>query len=548
VLSLAGCGPGPAPTAAPEEPAGAGPAGEGPAAEEPVVLRVGAIEDVDCWNPWSCSSVWITGYLLFEGFADHGPMPGCYGEPRLADSWEVSEDGKTWTIHLHDGITFSDGTPFTAETAVDYINWFNSTELKYWYAESLYMESVEALDERTLRYTTSEPILNSPDYRFQWWYFVPPHIWGELDDETLYTLDYSSPVATGPYVLVDHEPGVHLIFDARDDYYRGKPSIDRIVVQIYANTDALLNAFLAGEIDMTHVEMPPETYDVLASAPNVTVEEKPPGGVHFLTFNMHASGNKHPALEDPILREAIDYAIDKDQLVEAALLGHGVTCPTNWACGPNYQDQLDPSLEVTPFDLDKARQLLEDGGYLDTDGDGVRETPDGEPLRFRFYFESETPAHVTMTEYLTDWFKSIGIQIDPTAYDWATWNAQVLDERDYDLALGYETTDIDAAAIDYEFSCWTADAGTSAYNDPGYCNEELDNLLYEYWLASDQETAYEALWQAERIINHDRPLILLAGQNMIQAYNNEKFEFPTGSCDLSLGMWSPWGLMQAKVK
>jgi peptide/nickel transport system substrate-binding protein len=521
---------------------------EPPAEEEKVVLRVGQVEDYDCWNPWSCSSTWDKGYIVYEGLADHGPVPGCDGVPSLADSWEVSKDGRTWTINLHEGITSSDGEPFDAHTAVDYINWFNSTDLKYWFAETLYMESVEAVDDLTFRYTTSEPILNSPNYSFQWWLFLPPHIWGALDQDTLYSYDNYPPIATGPYVVTEHVPGSYIIFDAREDYYRGKPPIDRIVVQLYANMDAVVNAFVAGEIDMTYEEMPPEAYELLKSAPNAVVEERPPGGVHFLAFNMHVDGNKHPAVEDPVVREAIDYAIDKQLLLDVALLGHGVLCPTNWACGPNYADQLNPDLKVTPFDLDHANQLLEEAAYIDTDGDGIRETPDGQPLEFRFYFESEVPPALTITDYLKGWFKEIGIAITPEAFDSATWNDFVLNERDFDIGLGYQGIDIDAAAIDYELSCWTADAGTSAYNDPGYCNEEMDDLVYEYWLNADKEAAYEALFAAEEIINNDRPQIFLVGQNQIQAYNGSKFTFPEMPCDISTGFWSHWSLLRAEVK
>jgi peptide/nickel transport system substrate-binding protein len=490
------------------------------------------------------------GHLIYEGFADHGPMPGCSGVPRLADLWEVSEDGKTWTIKFAEGITFSDGEPFNAHTAVEFIDWFTTTgDLMYWFAEALYVDSYEAVDDLTLRYTMTEPILSSPDYTFQWWYFLPPHIWGEMGEDELYTYNDYPPIGTGPYVVTEHEPGSYLIYDAREDYYRGKPPIDRIVVQFYANIDALLNAFLAGEIDMTFDEMPPETYEALIAAPNAVVQERPPGGVHFLVFNMHASGNKHPAVEDPILREAIDYAIDKQQLLDVALLGHGVLCPTNWACGPNYEDQLHPDLEVTPFDLAYANQLLDEAGYADTDGDGIRETADGQPLEFRYYFESEQPAPLAMNDYIKGWLAEIGISIIPEAFDWATWNDYVLNERDFDLALAYNLMDIDAAAIDYEFSCWTADAGTSAYNDPGYCNEELDELLFEYWLGSDKEAAYEALWKVQELIYNDRPLIFIAGQNMIQAYNSEKFTFPDEfPCDISVGLWSPYTLLQAEVK
>src|SRR4030042_251130 len=245
------------------------------AKEEPVILRVGGLEDVDCWNPWSCVSIWFFGYFVYEGFTDHGTASsGVAGEPRRADSWEASVDGLTWTIKLHPGITFNDGTPVTSQTVGDFINWWNTTDLVMNTAETASMQSVEAIDELTLQYTTADPIINSPDYDFIWWFIAPPHIWGEMNNDTLFSYESYPPVGTGPYIVAEHVPGSHVTFEARSDYYRGKPPIDRIVYQIYPTNDGLVSALLTGEIDLTLPFMPPEMYNTLASAANATVEDK----------------------------------------------------------------------------------------------------------------------------------------------------------------------------------------------------------------------------------------------------------------------------------
>lgn len=519
------------------------------AEKEPVILRVGGLDDIDCWNPHSCTSIWFYGHLVFEGFTDHGAASkGCEGVPRLADSWEVSDDGLTWTVNLHEGITFNDGTPVTAQTIVDFIDWWNSTDLIYHTAETLSMESYEAIDDLTLQYTTLDPIVNSPDYDFIWWYMGPPHIWGELDNDTLWGFESYPPVGTGPYVVTEHEPGSHVIFDAREDYYRGKPPIDRVVYQIYANNDALISALLAGEIDLTLPWMPPESYDQLSSASNVTVEEKHPGAWHELIFNMHPEGNKNPAIEDPKVREAVDYAIDKETLIDIALLGHGITCPTNWGCGPNYESELNPDLVVTPFDLAMANQILDEAGYMDTDGDGIRETPDGEPLAFRLTTQAEVPSQLVMADLIAESLSEIGIGVEVEVLELTTWYATILDERDFDMAIDTEPHDIDPASMDFWYSCWSADAGSGALNFAGYCNEEMDELVYAFWYSDDLEGRWEPMFQAQEMLNQDRPIVILAGQNSLQAYRNDRFEFPMDTCDVGLGMMDPLSLLNATVK
>jgi peptide/nickel transport system substrate-binding protein len=552
-LLLVSCGPRAAPTTTAPGEAPVQPTEEQVQPEEvekePVILRVGGLEDVDCWNPWSCTSIWFFGHLVYEGFTDHGSAStGCAGVPRLADSWEASEDGLTWTIKLHEGVTFNDGTPVTAQTIVDFVDWWNSTELITHVAETLSMESIEAIDDLTLQYTTGDPIINSPDYDYIWWYMAPPGIWGELDDETLYSFESFPPVGTGPFVVTEHEPGSHVIYDAREDYYRGKPPIDRVVYQIYANNDALVSALLSGEIDLTLPFMPPESYEQLASGANVTVEEKPPGAWHELIFNMHPEGNKNAAIDDPKVREAIDYAIDKDKLIDVALFGHGITCATNWGCGPNYENELNPDLKVTPFDLGKAGQLLDDAGYVDTDNDGIRESPGGEPLVFGLSYQAEVPSQLVMADLIAGWLKEIGIEVDVEALELTTWYATILDERNFDMAIDTEPHDIDPASMDFWYSCWSADAGSGALNFAGYCNDEMDGLIYEYWYSDDLEGRWEPMFKAQEILNQDRPIIILAGQNSLQAYRNDRFEFPTDTCDVGLGMMDPLSLLNATVK
>ena len=116
------------------------------------------------------------------------------------------------------------------------------------------------------------------------------------------------------------------------------------------------------------------------------------------------------------------------------------------------------------------------------------------------------------------------------------------------MAIDGDSHDIDPASMDFWYSCWAADAGSGALNYPGYCDEEMDELVYEWWYATDPEARWEPMFRAQEILNQDRPIIILAGQNSLQAYRNDRFEFPFDTCDVSLGMMSPQGLLNATVK
>lgn len=514
--------------------------------KEEVVLRVGILSDLPCWNPYSCFSGIETNWLLYDRIADAGPEPGCDPVPGLANSWEHSEDYKTWTLHLDEGITFHDGNPFTAQSLVDHVKWVQSTSINYWYFETMMMESIEAVDELTVEYTTSEPISISPDFNYIWYYVVPPYIWEEFDDSSLWSHVYDPPIGTGPYMMTEHAKGEYIIWEAYDDYHRGKPPIDKMIWQIYSNEEAMINALLSGEIDSTYMDVSPQYVSVLSEDENITVEEKP-GAINFnLYFNTVEDSSRHPAIADEAVREAIDYAIDKQQIVDVALLGHGITCPTNWACGPMFEGEVNPELEIVPYDLNKAKQILDDAGYTDSDSDGVRETPDGQPLEFRLFIHQEVSAELTMADSIKGWLSEIGIVLNTEALEDATWQNMV-GERDYDLAIGTMKPDIDPGALDFYYSCWSADAGTSGNNAAGYCNPVVDDKVAEYVYSSDPEEALEAIFEAQRIMNEDRPFITLAAVNSVQAYRSDRFEFPSDTCHWT-GIIGSQGLMNAVVK
>jgi peptide/nickel transport system substrate-binding protein len=536
----------PEPTQPPPEPTEESAAVE----EEPVLMRVGGVQDIDCWNPYTCAYIWDWGDIIYEGFHGKGSwQTGCEGVPRLAKSMEASEDGLTWTIQLNEGVTFSDGTPFNAQSAVDFIEWIRSTEsLVYWFYETTYMTDVQAIDDYTFQFTTEYPISNFPNMDAVWMWMLPPHIWGEMDEAEALAFENAEPVGTGPYQLTEYAPGQYMIFDALENYYQGKPPVDRIVYQIYSNTDALINALISGEIDLTTKDLTPEYFDVLASAENVTVVEMPPGNDHFLAFNMYAGANKHPAIEDPAVREAIDHAIDREFLVDVILLGHGVVCPNNYACGPAWEAVLNPDLEVTPFDLEKANEILDDAGYVDTDGDGIRETPDGEPLAFRLAYAVEVPSEVAMTDSIKGWLAEIGIDVEVEAQETGTLTDNVLGQRDFDMAIIYTTTDIDPGYMDFSGACWAADAGTSGWNMPGYCNPEMDELVFAYMTTPDKEEAMGYMFEAQAIFNQDRPLLILAGENLVQAYRDDRFTFPHDPCGEGNGLWSYPSILNVEVK
>ena len=504
--------------------------------EEPVILRVGWLTPIDCWSPWVCESIWTYGDLWGDTYFGKGP--NCEPVPtRILDSWELSEDGKTWTLNVAEGVTFSNGEICDAQAAAGQLEWQASNPaLADWYSVTAQLASIEILDEFTAKLNTNSPTTLFANVEGNFITLLPPSVYQNMSEEETFTFDWYPPIGTGPYIVTDWEQGSYIILEARPDYHRGKPPIDRIVVQIYSNTDAMVSAFLGGEIDMTGF-LPPESLDTITSMPNVKIYEHVGSVKYEIEFNVSTDGNKHIAIDDPSVREAIDFAIDRQQLIDVALLGQGTLCPTNWACPPTMMDQINPDLSVTPYDPEHAKQILSDAGYLDLDEDGILETADGLPLKFRLFYEVDDAPSLTIADMISGWLGNIGIAVEINAVDYGMVS-DLRNTRDFDMLIYNMYTDVNGPfQMDWTLSCWAVAAGAGGLNYSGFCNEEFDTLVETAYYTTDQEEFLELQFEAQAIVNSVRPFIVLAGVNEVQAVRDDRFEFPSEICHVSSGGW-----------
>jgi peptide/nickel transport system substrate-binding protein len=356
-----------------------------------------------------------------------------------------------------------------------------------------------------------------------------------LTDENVTTFENFPPIGAGPYTVTEWVPGSSITFDGNPTYHRGKPPIDRIVLQIFTNTDALVNSLIAGDIDMTTL-LSGDYVETMKQTPNIAIYAEPPRQKYELEFNVASAGKKHAAIDDPAVREAIDYSINRQQILDVALLGYGELCPTNWACRSVSPDQVNPELAVTPYDPDHAKQILEAAGYRDADGDGILETAAGEPLQFRLAYESADPVELTIADMITADMKEIGIGTEIEAVEAGMVN-DLLNGRDFDLLIYGMYTDVFAPIqLNWTSTCAAAEAKASGHNFPGFCNAEFDELVGAAYAALDKETLQEALFSAEKILYDERPFIVLAAMTGVQGVRSDRFEFPNSEyCQLSSG-------------
>jgi peptide/nickel transport system substrate-binding protein len=507
---------------------------EEPTQAEPSTLRVGVTNIWDTANPAFAWSGYDIRFLLYDTLSEWAHLDTF--EPGLAESWSVSDDGLVWTFNIREGVTFHDGTPCTAEDVAWGLNWIieNDIESMAFFLEDF--EEVVALDPTTLQVTLSAPVANMISALLIYTYILPRSVWEDIPEEELMEFeDLEAGIGTGPYKLVEWVEDEYLIVEANEDYWRGRPPIDRIIWQQYATDDALVQAILAGEVDV--IGVPSTAVQTLQEVENIEVSIGPTLAIFMLIINSHEEGSQPDNLNDPAVRLAIDHAIDKQQIINVAYLGYAE--PATAFLPPAMGDFHNSDIEGTPFDPDEGNRILEEAGYVDGDGDGIREDADGNPLEYRLY-TIEGAENARVLEIISDNLAQIGISAPPTVMDEDSLIA-LYPDYDFDMIYWDWGLDPDPKFAMNLFTCGERVEG--GWNDSGYCDPEYDEKYYEQGAIVDREARRQLLWEMQEELFEKRPYIVLAYPLGIEAYRNDRFIL-NNECG---GVITKWCLLQAEV-
>jgi peptide/nickel transport system substrate-binding protein len=525
IPGLAACAPTAEPTAAPEattapEPTTAPEATQPPEptttaeAQEPVTIRVGTTYIWDTANPTYGWYGYNLRYLIYDTLVEEAGIANFI--PGLAESWEVSDDGLVWTFKIREGVTFHDGTPCTAEDVAWSLNWTLEYEPETFSFYLANFAEVVALDDTTLQVTLSDPVGNM-EYLLMYVWILPRSVWeGMTYDEIMEFEDISAGIGTGPYKLVEWVEGEYLILEANESYWRGAPAIDRVVWQEFATEDAMVQALLAGEIDVAD-DIPRTAVSTLQDAEGVEVPILESTVVDELIINSHEDGTQPASLNDPAVRLAIAYAIDKQQIVNVAYLGYAE--PASVIIPTSMGDWHNSDVVDIPFDPEEGNRILDEAGYVDSDGDGIREDQEGNPLEYRLYAEDDA-TETRVLEIISDGLAQIGISAPPTPMDEDSLIA-LYPDFDFDLIKWGWGLDPDPDFAMLIFTC--DERAEGGWNDSGYCDEEFDEMYVQQGITVDHEARRELIWQMQEKLFDERPYIMLDYEKWVQAYRSDRF-------------------------
>lgn len=450
-------------------------------------------------------------------------------EPWLAENAESAEDGKVWTVTLRDGITWQDGKPFTTEDVAFSYDYYKKQEgasgrYAHHVSDVPSFERSEIVDERTIKLFFPA---GSPQFKIMPGADLPiiaKHIFEAVPDPAKATTNL--PTGTGPFKLVEIVPDQRYKLEANENYFKGKPRIDRLELVIIKDPGSAFTALRTGDVDMVERNVPGELVEQLKGTSGIGVAE----GTRFESIQLYFNARKKP-LDDPKLRKAMTTGIDLDSIVKTVLLGRA---------RPGRDSYLHPDSPWATkggghdFDPPAANKMLDDAGYTAKDPDGVRKAPDGARLEFSVLVNSFEPLELRAMQLIATQMQALGVKYNVEPLDPATLRARRnpppgATVPPYDAYVsGIEShAHVDPDALYYFFHSpgKGPDGRPKGFGGSitGYTNPEYDKIVEEATTATSDERR-ELLGQAQEILARDAPLQVLWYPDGVWAYREAAYD------------------------
>lgn len=514
-----------------------------------IILRSGG--DISIFNPllWTDSGSAAAGVLIWPTIFDTDrftglPLPGL-------TTWEISEDGLTYTFTIREDANWSDGTPITANDvkfAIDAVKSDLVESPRKGNVESI--AAVNVIDDKTVEIVLSEV------YCTLWQdlgviYLLPSHRFApDFSDFMTNPLNTDPDISGGPYLFLEWQPDEFSRFQANPDFWKGEPTIPFVINRVIEDNAVVLQALQAGELD--YMVLPGDQFEQLSQKENFNYFAFSQGNVGFMALNWadptnpqpayDENGNlveqtPHPIFSDVKVRQAVAMGYDKSAIIDT--LGENGAIQLASSVVPTISWAINENVEPWPYDPEAAAALLDEAGWVDEDGDGIREchgcatAEEGTPLKFEIAYSAFFAYFETAALIAQDQLSQLGMDISLKQLEWGAYLNDVL------LAQTFDATPISfGGGSDPD---GVASAITSARNDiPGggfnitsYVNPEYDQLLEQARTVpgcsqEDRKALYDEI---QRIQHEDVAYDFYISPNFFYVMNKRVENFNPG----------PWG-------
>jgi peptide/nickel transport system substrate-binding protein len=466
-----------------------------PEIKNPDTITIGSLADAKRLLPLLASdsaSGDISGWI-FNGLTKYDRNIKIMGD--LAESWDVSPDGLQIIFHLRKGVLWHDGVEFTADDVVFTYNTVIDPRIPTPYSSNFGpLRKVETLDRYTVRAFYNEPY--APALESWGMGIIPKHI---LDGKDITNEYYSrKPIGTGPYKLKEWVTGQKIVLEAFDDYFEGRPNIEKYVARVISDTATMFLELKFGGIDF--MGLTPPQYKLQAGKESFSRYfhkfRYPSFGYTYMGYNL-----LDPRFSDKRVRQAITHAINKKDIIAGVLLGYGTPCtgpfpPESWAFNPEVSDY--------EYDPDAAKKLFEEAGWKKGETGFLEK--DGQPFEFTVLVNQGNEARLKTAQIIKENLKHLGVRMNIKVLEWQAMLHEFIDKKRFEAIIMGWGLSRDPDMFDIWHSSKTKEG---EFNFISYKNDEVDRLLLEGRRIFDLKKRREIYHRIHQILAEEQPYTFL---------------------------------------
>ena len=471
--------------------------------------------------------------LVFNGLIKYNRnLDGFVGE--LAESWKIEQGPEpVITFFLRKGVLWHDGKEFTAEDVqFTYERLMDPKTNTVRRSDYELVKKAEVLDRYTFRVTYMQPF--SPGLGTWGMGIIPKHLLKNVDVNTAPFNRH--PIGTGPFRFVEWVTDEKIVVEANPRYFQGKPYLDRIIYRIIPETALSEIEMLTQGIDLAGLN--PFQVRRMNKIPFLKVYSQPSLSYTYIGYNL-----KNPLFQDKRVRQAFTHAINREEIVQYVLYGYGTVLSGPF---PNHLWYYNPNVNPLPYDRKKARQLLAEAGWKDTDGDGILDQ-DGKPFRFKLITNSGNDTRRDVGVLVQRQLRELGVDVTFETYEWSVFLKNFINARHFDACiLGWS---LSPDPDDYQI--WHSSQIEKGFNFVSYKNPEVDRLWEQGRKEYDVAKRKRIYWRVHELMAEDQPYTFLFSPLAISALQ-KKFvlaeESPSGQKTYGPIKMEKAGLMYDLIK
>ena len=441
--------------------------------------------------------------FVFNGLIKYDrDLQGFVGE--LAESWKVKEGEKPEiTFFLRKGVLWHDGKEFTAEDVkFTYDKIMDEKTNTVRRSDYELVEKAEVLDPYTFRVIYKQPF--SPGLQTWGMGIIPKHL---LEKEDINTTSFNRrPVGTGPFRFVEWVTDEKIVVEANPTYFQGRPHLERIIYRIIPEVSLSEMELLTKGVDSYGVS--PHQFRRMSEIDFLKIYSQPALGYTYIGYNL-----KNTLFQDRRVRQAFTHAINREEIVQYVLYGYGAVISGPF---PSHLWYYNANVKPFPYDPQKARALMAEAGWKDTDGDGVLDK-DGQPFRFKLITNSGNDVRRDVGVLVQRQLRELGVDVTFEVYEWSVFLKNFINAKHFDACiLGWG---LSPDPDDYQI--WHSSQIERGFNFVSYKNPEVDRLWEEGRREYDQEKRKKIYWRIHELMAEDQPYTFLFSPIGMSALQNK---------------------------